>query len=70
MLLKQGNALPIIYSRFHTWGIIDNLLRRSLSPISVMHTPSILITPSGSARRKNAEISDDLPAPVRPTIPT
>ena len=32
-------------------------------------SPSIKICPSGSVRRNKQEIRDDLPAPVRPTIP-
>ena len=32
--------------------------------------PSIVNIPSGSANRKRACMREDLPAPVRPTIPT
>ena len=34
-----------------------------------MEIPSIWICPKGSARRNNIDMRDDLPAPVRPTIP-
>lgn len=53
----------------HTWGIMDSLLLKSCNPIAVIETPSIFNTPVGSAIRNNADIRDDLPAPVRPTIP-
>lgn len=33
-------------------------------------TPSMNIAPSTSASLNRAEIREDLPAPVRPTIPT
>ena len=35
-----------------------------------MSTPSIWICPNGSASRKSTEMREDLPAPVRPTMPT
>ena len=50
--------------------MIDSFDRRSCSPKLVICTPSISSTPSGSAILNRAERSDDLPAPVRPTIPT
>jgi hypothetical protein len=44
---------------------------RSSRPIEEMLTPSIrMVPPAGSSMRNIAKASDDLPAPVRPTIPT
>ena len=43
--------------------------RRSCRPMSRHSIPSIFILPFGSASLKNEAIRDDLPAPVRPTIP-
>ena len=52
-----------------SWGMMEILDRRSCNPMLLVSIPSIKIFPSGSLNRKRAEISDDLPAPVRPTIP-
>ena len=47
------------------------LERRSSSPNWEMSHPSMRIEPfAGSMMRNRARVSDDLPAPVRPTIPT
>ena len=48
---------------------MEILLRTSCSPKSRHSTPSILMLPVGSASLNRAAIRDDLPAPVRPTIP-
>ena len=53
-----------------TCGIIDSFSLKSCNPISFIDTPSIRNLPLGSASRNKADINDDLPAPVRPTIPT
>ena len=51
---------------------MEILQRRSLRPIELVSRPSILISPSRPSlnKRKSAEMKEDLPAPVRPTIPT
>lgn len=52
-------------------GIMEILDRRSWSPIRKVLTPSTCIRPEkGSMRRKRAMMREDLPDPVRPTIPT
>ena len=48
---------------------MDKLFRRSFNSNVLIATPSIKMSPSGSDIRNKAWISDDLPAPVRPTIP-
>lgn len=51
-------------------GMIEILDRRSCSPIRMVFTPSMCISPEeGSTRRNKAVMREDLPAPVRPTIP-
>ena len=45
-------------------------LRKECNGTLVMFTPSMSISPAGSARRKSAVNSELLPAPVLPTIPT
>lgn len=51
-------------------GMMASLLRRSRSPICPMSSPSTTILPAdGSIMRNSASASDDLPAPVRPTMP-
>ena len=50
--------------------MMDRLLLKSRNEISVIGTASMRTVPSGSASLSNAAINDDLPAPVRPTIPT
>ena len=45
--------------------------RKSCKPIFIMFTLSIVIWPEdGSNTRNNAKVNEDLPAPVRPTMPT
>lgn len=51
-------------------GIIDIFDLIVFNGISLVHIPSMMILPSTSASRNNAVIMEDLPAPVRPTIPT
>ena len=51
-------------------GMMDKFLRKSTRPILFVSTPSMYKPPSMLAKRKRAVISDDLPAPVLPTIPT
>ena len=56
---------------FLTWGIIVSFDRKSCRPISAIFCPSIItLPPDASIMRKRAKVKDDLPAPVRPTIPT
>lgn len=54
-----------------TWGIMVILNRRLCRPILAMFTPSMMISPSeDSLIRNKPRVSDDFPAPVRPTMPT
>ena len=50
-------------------GIIDIFFRNSCNPILLMFMSSIKIVPVGSDSLNRAVISEDFPAPVRPTIP-
>lgn len=50
-------------------GMIAILDRRSWRPIVLLSIPSIITCPSGSANLNSDAISEDFPAPVRPTIP-
>jgi len=44
--------------------------RRSSNPIAAIFIPSIDILPQAASMIRNkASVMDDLPAPVRPTIP-
>ncbi len=52
-----------------SWGMMERRLRRSCKPKAPMEMPSIRISPLGSVMRYIDEMRDDLPAPVRPTIP-
>ena len=52
-----------------TWGMIEILLRKSLSPNFKISTPSIKICPEGSLSRNRVVKSDDFPAPVLPQTP-
>ena len=49
--------------------MMEMRLRRSWSPISLESTPSTVTCPNGSTSLNRTEIREDLPAPVRPTIP-
>lgn len=51
-------------------GIIEMCLLRKFSPNVLVSTLSIVILPSVGANLKSADIRDDFPAPVLPTIPT
>ena len=54
-----------------TCGMMVSRERRSWSPRVAMSTPSIVILPPARSRIRNkARAKDDLPAPVRPTMPT
>ena len=45
--------------------------RRSCRPRAVMSSPSMTMRPAaGSIRRNSDKVRLDLPAPVRPTMPT
>ena len=53
-----------------SWGMMEIFERKSCRPMVLVSIPSIKICPSGSVSRNSAAISDDFPAPVRPTMPT
>lgn len=53
-----------------SWGIIEILDRKSRNPNSCISTSSIIMFPSFIANLNNADIKEDFPAPVLPTIPT
>lgn len=54
-----------------TWGMMVTLKRRSWSPIVAMLIPSMRISPlAASLIRNKPRVREDLPAPVRPTMPT
>src|SRR6202012_4338579 len=50
--------------------MIEMLRLKSCKPIDLVSTPSTTTSPVGSTIRNRADMMDDLPAPVRPTIPT
>lgn len=53
-----------------TCGIMAKRDRRSCSLILEMSSPSMWMLPDRASRKRNkARVSDDLPAPVRPTTP-
>jgi len=56
--------------RTGSWGIIDTEDRSFARGMLAVLTSSRRTVPSGSVRRKIVAIRDDLPAPVRPTMPT
>ena len=61
--------ISLLYPK-NTWGMIESLERRSLSPIFEMSIPSIVMLPQqDSMMRNKASVIEDFPAPVRPTIP-
>ena len=54
-----------------TCGNIVILDLRSCSPRSAMFCPSITMDPPAASMIRNRDkVRDDLPAPVRPTMPT
>ena len=72
--LPGGKILAVSLAWFRinviTCGMIVSLERRSCSPIVAISIPSIKILPPALSRMRNkAKVRDDLPAPVRPTIP-
>ena len=75
LLSLQGGKIVVVslaWFRINvvTCGMIVSLERRSCSPIVAISIPSIKILPPALSRMRNkAKVRDDLPAPVRPTIP-
>jgi hypothetical protein len=53
-----------------SWGMMEMCDLRSFRPMNWMLTRSISMAPSTLVRRKRAEMREDFPAPVRPTMPT
>ena len=68
--INTSSLTDAAHTNTFTWGMIEIWRRRSCRPISLVSRPSITIWPNGSASLKRADTMDDLPAPVRPTIPT
>ena len=67
----QQFSACLSHVRYDTCGIIVSRERRACRPITAISTPSITILPAdGSMIRNRPRVRDDLPAPVRPTIPT
>ena len=52
-----------------SWGIIEMCLLKVSNATDSVSNPSISIIPSISANLNIADIREDFPAPVRPTIP-
>lgn len=53
-----------------TWGIIESFDLSECNPIFEISKPSIIILPlADSMMRNKARVSEDFPAPVRPTTP-
>lgn len=53
-----------------TCGIMVSLERKSCRPMVEMSWPSIhMLPPAALMMRKRARVNEDLPAPVRPTMP-
>jgi len=85
VIITSSNAFKIIWSEYllngskfvrivpenntGSWGMMESLDRNSCSPNSCISTPSIVMLPSLIANLNKAEIKDDFPAPVLPTIP-
>lgn len=67
---EWGNIWRLLRLRTCTCGMMVSLERRSCSPISAIFTSSMVISPAAaSSSLKRHSVMDDLPAPVRPTIP-
>lgn len=67
---EWGNIWRLLRLRTCTCGMMVSLERRSCSPISAIFTLSTVISPAAaSSSLKRHSVMDDLPAPVRPTIP-
>lgn len=60
----------VAWKRTGSCGIIEIFERKSLSAMLPVSTLSMTIDPSNGASLNKAAISEDFPAPVRPTIPT
>ena len=61
---------PSLSPPLPTCGIMLNLLLKTSVPISLVFNPSTSIEPlSASTNRRRARRREDLPAPVRPTMP-
>ena len=68
--LAEGPHKKIGKYFIHTCGMMVSRERRSRSPIAAISTPSITIFPPALSRIRNkAKAKEDLPAPVRPTMP-
>jgi len=86
MIITSSNAFKRIWSEYSlngsklarivpennngSWGMMEILDRKSLNSNSCISISSIMILPSLQANLNKAEIKDDFPAPVLPTIPT
>lgn len=70
--LWKGSRLSrsVAENKTGSCGIMEIQLRKYGRPSFDVSILSILILPSRCASLNNADMSDDLPAPVRPTIPT
>ena len=54
-----------------TCGMMVRALRSLVRPMSAIFTPSMLMLPAAASTNLNsARVTELLPAPVRPTIPT
>lgn len=72
-ILSEGltNGFSDYTDKASTCGIIVSPLRRSCRPIAWMATSSIEMEPLADSIMRNSDsVSEDLPAPVRPTMPT
>lgn len=59
------------YTCIPTCGMILRCCRKSWRPMVSMSTPSMTMEPASKpTRRKRQDTREDLPAPVRPTMPT
>lgn len=69
---RKGSRLSrsVAENRTGCCGMMEMWLRKCGRPSFAVSMLSILIVPSSFANLKSADIIDDLPAPVRPTIPT
>jgi len=68
----KGSRLSrsVAENRTGSCGMMEMWLRKCGKPSFAVSMLSILIVPSSFASLKSADTTDDLPAPVRPTIPT
>lgn len=56
-------------NRIGSWGMMEIFERQCWRLTIALARPSMTMAPSSSQSRNSAWIRDDLPAPVRPTIP-